>query len=299
MLRLVLGPYVAALLLLVSAQLVSAAPIALTFRPCDGLICLPVTLADGKKHWLLLDTGNVNSWLLADTARVLHLKLELIEQNGKQLEGIFRLGTQTVSLQRQALSARFLAFNREQAGEHPAGVEGALAYTLFSGHLLQIDYPHRTLSVLDAPAGGSAASGAPLQLITFGRQGPPVVVGSGFTVNGKPISAQIDTCYTGTLLVYDQAIADLGLHDAAAGGRPRYFPHTDGGVNMTEAVIDSIAFGGHVLAARPATVYFAAAGKTPVHQPDGLFAATVGNALFAHSIVVLDLQAMRIDVRPG
>ncbi len=299
MLRLIPGPYVAALLLLVSAQLASAAPVELTFRPCDGMICLPVTLADGKNHWLLLDTGNVNSWLLADTARVLRLKLEVIEQNGKRLEGVFRLGTQTVSLQGQALSARFLAFDREQVGEHPAGVEGALAYTLFSGRVLQIDYPHRTLSVLDAPAGGFSASGAALQLITFGRQGPPVVVGSGFTVNGKPVNAQIDTCYTGTLVVYDQSVADLGLQDAATGGRPKYFPHTDGGVNMTEAAIDSIAFGGHVLAARPATVYFPAAGKTPVHQPDGLFAATVGNALFAHSVVVLDLQSMRIDVRPG
>jgi hypothetical protein len=170
---------------------------------------------------------------------------------------------------------------------------------LFTGCVLQIDYPHRTLSVLDTPTNGASASAAPVQLKTFGKAGPPVVVGSGFSVNGRAIDAQFDTCYTGTLLVYDLAIADLGLQNAAAGGHPRFFPHTDGGVNMAEAAIDSIGFGEVVLSARPATVYFPAVGKTPVHQPDGLFAATVGNALFAHSVVVLDLQSMKIDVRPG
>jgi hypothetical protein len=263
------------------------------------MICLPVTLADGKTHWMLLDTGNVNSWLLADSARAMHLKLEGIEQDGKKLEGIFRLGTQTVLLQQQPLSARFLAFGKEQAGVHPAGVEGALAYTFFTGRVLQIDYPHRTLSVLDTPTDRTSASAAPVQLRTFGKAGPPVVVGSGFSVNGRPVDAQFDTCYTGTLLVYDQAVADLGLQNAAAGGRPKFFPHTDGGVNMTEAAIDRIGFGEQVLSASPATVYFPAAGKTAVHQPDGLFAVTVGNALFAHSVVVLDLQSMKIDVRPG
>jgi hypothetical protein len=290
------------LLVLVAAPASRAAavPVELTFKPCDGMICLPVTLADGKNHWLLLDTGDVNSWLSADTARAMHLKLEAIEQDGKKLDGIFRLGAQTVFLQKkQSLSGRLLAFDKEQAGDLPAGVDGALAYTFFTGRVLKIDYPHHTLSVLDPPDGGLTASAAPVHLITFGKAGPPVVVVSGFSVNSRPVNAQFDTCYTGTLLVYDQAIAELGLQDAPGAGPPTFFPNTDGGVNMKKATIDSIGFGGQVLSARPATVYFSAPGKNLVHQPDGLFEATVGNALFAHSVVVLDLQSMKIDVRPG
>jgi hypothetical protein len=86
---------------------------------------------------------------------------------------------------------------------------------------------------------------------------------------------------------------------AAGQGRPKYFPCTDGGANMNEAAAESVAFGPYVLASRPAIVYFPGMGGKPVHQPDGLFEATVGNALFAHSVVTLDFHSMRISVQPG
>ena len=270
----------------------------LRFAPCGGMICIPVTLADGRSHLLLLDTGNVGSWLVADTARTLGLELDRIEQEGKTVPGIFRVGVQTISLQGRAFSGKFLAFEREQAGELPANVEGALAYTLFKDRVLQIDYPHLEVRVLD-PHEAGVAGGSELKLVTFGKQGPPIVVGSGFSVNGKTVSAQIDTCFTGTLLIYDVAVGELGLKGAAAAGRPRYFPYTDGGVMMKEAAVEQVAFGTRVLLQPPASVYFSGTGKNPVHQPDGLFEATAGNALFARSVVTLDFHAMKITVRPG
>lgn len=271
----------------------------LAYTPCAGMICMPVTLADGKIHVLLLDTGNVNSWLLADTARAIGLKLEPIEQDGKVLPGLFRLGALQVSLQGQPLSGRFLALSREQAGELPSGVEGALAYPLFKDKVLQIDYAHLVMRVLEAPPATASVPASELKLITFGKQGPPIVVGSGFSVNGKAVSAQIDTCYTGTVLVYTEAIRGLGLERTALQGKPQYFPYTDGGVNMNEAPVESVAFGSYVLAPRPAPVYFPGQSGNPVHQPDGLFEATVGNALFTHSVVTLDFHRMRISVEPG
>lgn len=288
------------LLPLCAAQAAAAADAAaLSYAPCGGMICIPVTLADGKSHVVLLDTGNVNSWLLADTARALGLKAEPIEQDGKTLAGLFRLGVQSVSLGGRTLSGRFLALDKQQTGELPAGVEGALAYTLFKDKVVQIDFPHRALRIFEPQPSSGATAGSELQLVTFGKQGPPVVVGRGFNVNGKAVSAQIDTCYTGTLLVYTDAIAALGLQRAAAQGRARYFPYTDGGVDMNEATTDSIAFGAYVLSPQPAIVYFPGMGSNPVHEPDGLFEATVGNALFAHSIVTLDFHAMRLTVQPG
>jgi hypothetical protein len=68
---------------------------------------------------------------------------------------------------------------------------------------------------------------------------------------------------------------------------------------MSEAAVGSITFGSYVLARAPARVYFSAAGSNPVHQPDGLFEATVGNALLAHSVVTLDFHSMKIYVQPG
>ena len=56
----------------------------------------------------------------------------------------------------------------------------------------------------------SAKAPGSLRLITFGEHGPPVVVGSPFTVNGKTVHAQIDTVFTGTMLIYDSALDTLG-----------------------------------------------------------------------------------------
>ena len=281
------------------AHAASPAPdlVNLAYTPCAGMICVPVTLSDGKTHVLLLDTGNVNSWLLAETAAAMGLKPDPIEQDGKVLPGLFRLGAQKVSLQGLELSGRFLGLSRQQTGELPAGVEGAIAYPLFKDKVLEIDYAHLVLRVLAAPPASAAASD--LKLITFGKQGPPIVVGRGFNVNGKAVSAQIDTCYTGTLLVYTDAIRGLGLEQAAKQGKPKFFPYTDGGVNMSEGAAESVGFGSYTLSPRPALVYFPGESGNPVHQPDGLFEATVGNALFVHSIVTLDFHAMKVSVQPG
>ena len=77
------------LLLLAASHAAPADPAAVTvtYTPCGGMICIPVRLADGRNHVLLLDTGNVNSWLMAETARALGLKLDPIEQDGKALAG--------------------------------------------------------------------------------------------------------------------------------------------------------------------------------------------------------------------
>ena len=269
------------------------------FRSCAGMICLPVTLPDGNPHLLLLDTGNVNSWLKVETARALQFKLEPIEREGTALPGVYRLGSRTVSLGGRALSAKFAALGPDHTGELPPEVEGALAYTVFSGLILQIDYPRHRVRVRDPVATTSGESASPMELVRFGQGGPPVVVGNGFEVNGKSVRAQIDTCFTGTLLLYDSAIEGLGLARAAARGRPRFFPYTDGGINMNAASVECLAFGSYVLAGRPATIYFSGKGQLPVHQPDGLFESTVGNALLAHSVVTLDFHAMKMNVQRG
>jgi hypothetical protein len=68
-------------------------------------------------------------------------------------------------------------------------------------------------------------------------------------------------------------------------------------VNLLAGRSDSIGFGKRALASGAKTLYFVGEGSNPVHQPDGLFEATAGNALFAHSVVTLDFHAMTIDVR--
>jgi hypothetical protein len=271
----------------------------LPFHDCNGLICFDVAIEGGKVHTLALDTGDVDSVIVADAAKALGWKLTPLVQDGKTLKGYSLAGDHDVSLGSASVKAPFLVLDRDMFGNQAPGVEGLLAYTAFKDRVLRIDYPHHTLrisEVITTPLSKSAAPGK-LQLITFGRKGPPIVVGGPFTVNGKSLQAQIDTCYTGTLLIYDAALSGLGLSKQ---GNAQFFPFTDGGVTMLAGQAQNIGFGKQTIMTEQPTLYFVdAASKNRVHQPDALFEGTVGNALFAHSVVTLDFHAMTLDVRPA
>jgi hypothetical protein len=270
----------------------------LPFHDCDGLICIDVVLDGAKPRTLMLDTGNAHSTVITDVARELGWSLEPLQRDGKPVPGIYRGGEHRTALGGVEAKTNFFVFDRDLLGEYKPPVDGSITYDFFKDRILQIDYPAHRLRISDivtTPVAEHASKPGTLKLITFGEHGPPIVVGAPFTVNGKRLRAQIDTCYTGTLLVYDSAVAKL---DLTKQGKPELVRYTDGGVNMLAALAQSIGFGTQIIAKNP-TLYFVGEGKNPVHQPDGLFEGTVGNALFAHSIVTLDFHAMTLDVKPA
>ena len=268
------------------------------FRNCDGLICIDVSLDGAPPRALMLDTGNAHSTLIADAAKELNWTLQPAQRNGETVSGIWLGGDHRVALGGEQASATFYVFDRALLGAYQPPVDGSLTYDFFKDRVLEIDYPHRRVRFsrpIATPAPTEKPEGAgSLKLIPFGEHGPPVVVGSPFTVNGKNVRAQIDTVFTGTMLIYDSALDSLGLHKE---GSPELFRYTDGGVNLRAGRSDSIGFGKRGLLGGAGTLYFVGEGANPVHQPDGMFEATVGNALFAHSVVTLDFHAMTIDVR--
>jgi len=269
----------------------------LPFRDCDGLICIQARIDGGALRTLALDTGNVVSTLPADTARSLGWHATPLSRAGRAIPGVRDGGSHEITLGRVRLDAHFVALERKLLGEHPPPADGTLAYTAFKDRIVQIDYPHHRLRI-SGPVASSAPppAGGSLKQVTFGRHGPPVVVGAPFEVHGHTLRAQIDTMFTGTLLVYDAALGRLGLRKQ---GTPTFFGYTDGGVNLLAAPARPPGFAGRPLLGGRPPLYFVGTGANPVHQPDGLFEATAGNALFAHSVVTLDFHAMTLDVRPS
>ena len=268
------------------------------YRPCDGLICMDVSIDGGAPRTLMLDTGNAHSTLLTDVAQPLGWELKPVQRDGKDVAGIYRAGEHRVRL--GAIEGRedFFVFDRALLGEHRPPVDGSIAYDFFKDRVLEIDFERHRLRISDVvttPVPDRAADTGTLKLITFGEHGPPIVVGAPFTLDGKPLHAQIDTVFTGTLLVYDRAVEALDQHKQ---GKSEFFGYTDGGVNLLATTARSIGFGDATIAKKP-TVYFVGEGDNPVHQPDGLFEATVGNALFAHSILTMDFHAGTVAVRPA
>ena len=265
------------------------------FEMCDGMICIPVTLSDGKLHRFLLDTGDVNSWWTTATAQALGVTATPVVRDDKPLPGVFRLGEQQVSIGGLSLATRFLALEPSTTGELPPAVDGALAYTAFKDRILEIDYRKHRLRIATEGSPASGTRSAEMKLITFGEKGPPVVVLTGLQISGHTIAAQFDSCFTGTVLVYDEARGGLGL-PAAPEGKLEYFKYTDGGVNLRTSASRRIEFGSQSLGSGPVAIYIAAPGANPVHQPDGRFEATIGNALLTHSVVRLDFRSMTASI---
>jgi hypothetical protein len=158
-----------------------------------------------------------------------------------------------------------------------------------------LDFVAHKLRVSEVLTGPVKCTGAcdTMALITFGKDGPPILVADGFEINGATVSAQVDTMYAGSLLVYTASIEKLSLSGAAQTTDVRLFPLTDGGVNMKVAEAQHEGFRGIILAKEGAKVYFP---TETVHEPDGLFDATVGLELFRDAVLTLDFHDMTIGV---
>jgi hypothetical protein len=262
---------------------------------CSGLPCVDVTAGSNTHFKMLIDTGNEASMLDKAKAEALGLELKPLNgPDGKPYPGYSTATLKNVRLGGAALGdLKLLVVDLEpsiQKGEYPAA-DGSLSYTAFNGRILQMDYKDRHIGVSellksDGPCPGFCGA---ITHPTFGKQGPPIVVTTGFQLNGKEVAVQIDTLYSGTMLIYSTSVEKLGLSEQQNAAKKRVFPFTDGGVEMIEGTALAESFGMRELK-RDVAVYFA----TPkVHQPDGMFDGTVGHELFAGHVLTLDFHAHR------
>lgn len=263
---------------------------------CSGLPCIDVRVATGRHLRLLIDTGNVNSVLDTGIAKELGLPVSpAYGRDGKPVAGYGRTMPTAVNLGNAPLGdIKFLVMDVAayvKRDRMPAA-DGTLAYTAFKDRILELDYVHRTVRVSEPLTSTYPCPGfcGMLTTPTFGKEGPPIIVATGFSVNNKPITAQIDTLFSGTMLIYPASVNRLGLTEQARTSTKRFFKYTDDGVEMLEGHSQTEAFVERVLA-RDAPLYFA---TEAVHLPDGMFDATVGHRLFEHSVVSLDLHNMKI-----
>lgn len=268
---------------------------------CSGLPCVEVTLATGKHLHLLVDTGNVNSVLDTAVAKDLGLAVTPVNgRDGKPLPGYGRSllpGVQLGDASLGDLKILVMDLAADVKRDRMPAADGTLAYTAFKDRILQLDYLRRTVRVseplkTELPCPGFCGT---LTTPTFGKQGPPIVVSTGFSVNDKPVTAQVDTLFTGTMLIYPPSVEKLGLADLARTTKKRFFKYTDDGVEMLEAQSQVESFGDRALA-QSAPLYFATAA---VHLPDGMFDATVGHELFTHSVLSLDFHDMKLWLSPS
>ena len=267
---------------------------------CDGVPCVEARTADGKSWKLGIDTGNENSVIDSKVAEAAGLKSTKSTPQGWPA-GMFITAVPSLEIGEATLKdvpLLAMSFSDDIAKGTMPHVDGTLAYTAFKDRYLQLDFAAHVLRISE-PLAETVDCGKvcdKISLITFGKQGPPIVVARGFEINDRSVTAQVDTMYTGSLLVYTASIERLGLSEAAKTTQTRKFLLTDGGVNMKVAPAKRESFHGLTLAGAQPKVYFPTEG---VHEPDGLFDATVGLELFQNMIVTFDLHGMNLILQKG
>jgi hypothetical protein len=264
---------------------------------CQGLPCIEARIGNGPALKMGIDTGNADSVLDTPFAEAAGLKptadLPAGAPSGMYRTVIPSIRVGNVSLTNVGTLAMSLSDMISQ--NQMPHVDGTLSYTAFKDRVLQIDFVARKVRISEVLTASVGCTGAcdKFSLIKFGNEGPPIVVADGFEINGKKASAQIDTMYSGSLLVYTASIEKLQLGDAAKTTKSRDFPFTDGGVKMKEAPAQKESFQGVTLSGPAPLVYF----PTPdVHEPDGLFDATVGLELFYKAALTLNFHDMTVSV---
>src|ERR1700722_6099336 len=214
---------------------------------CDGMPCVEARMGSGPNLKMGIDTGNVGSVLDAAYAEAAGLKPTAPLPAGAP-SGMYQTMIPSKNVGNVPLTnVETLAMSLSDmiAQNQMPHVDGTLAYTAFKDRILQIDFVGRKVRIselLTAPAPCTACD--KISLVKFGNEGPLIVVADGFEINGKKVSAQVDTMYSGTLLVYTASIEKLQLGEAAKTTKSRDFPFTDGGVKMKEAPAEKESFRG-------------------------------------------------------
>jgi len=265
---------------------------------CDGVPCVEARIGGGPTLKVGIDTGNVDSVLESSLAKGADLKAVGSMPPGAP-EGMFRTVIPAIRVGGVTLEnvpTLAIALGDMIAQNQMPHVDGTLAYTAFKDRVLQLDFAAHKLRISELLSSAVKCESPcdKISLIKFGKEGPPIVVAEGFGINGQAVSAQVDTMYTGTMLIYTAAIEKLQLGDAAKTTKSREFPLTDGGVQMKEAVTQKETFHDMALGPRLPLVYF----PTPdVHEPDGMFDATVGLELFYGAVLTVDFHDLTIAVQ--
>jgi len=258
---------------------------------CSGLPCVEATIAGGKHVRLLIDTGDVQPIIAESAATAAGLELKDVnDADGKPVAGFHKAKLTGLKIGETGLGdlMALLVDLKAVTNNRAPDADGFLTYPPFKGRLLRIDFLHKTVSI-SAPLESAVAckgSCGVLENPTFGKKGPPIVVTKSFSVNGKPLSVQVDSAYTGSLVVYPNAVSRLGLDAESQSTVKEFFTYTDGGVDMLKGSAKNVSFDGLSLVDNPA-VYFA----TPeVHVPDGMFDGTVGLGVLSRSVVTFDFR---------
>lgn len=272
---------------------------------CSGLPCIEMTDGTGKALRLLLDTAEANSYLDTKAAQTLGLKLQPLKgHDGQAIAEVQQTVVQGAKLGELPMGDfPFIVLDTTQQPDkpnqklEPLPGDGTLTYSAFKNRLLQIDSANHVVRISEPQDAAQPCPKSCTDLVIkhAGAHGPVTLTTHGFSINDQPVEVQLDTLFTGTMLVYPGSVQKLGLKKESKSKHKEFFPYVHAGVQLARADGATETYRDLQLL-QSAPIYFM---SNEEHPPDVQFDATVGSGLLSHAIVTFDFKGMHMWMEPA
>jgi len=263
------------------------AVIEVPFELIRGAIIVSTTVDGAGPFWMMLDTGVDPSVVDLETAKSTGLKIA----GGHEISGggtshnvayetslpIVQLGGLTAT--KVDAGAMDLSSLSMKLGS-PVG--GILGYSFLKGRIVQIDYPNRKVRFYRmAPA---CAGGPPTCTILSFRY-KNAILAKGVTVDGKPVTAHIDTGSNSYFQFTPAAVDKLGLSEDVARSHESSSLGFNGNLKNHEGSVRNVTVGS-ISVDNPTVIFF---GKG-MGMDKELWDLRIGSAFMKDFAVMLDFQ---------
>ncbi len=265
---------------------------------CSGLPCVELTAGNGKTVRLLIDLGEANAYLDTKAAQTLGLDLQALKgADGGDISQVQQTVVPGARLSDLPLGDfPFMVLDTtpqpEKPGEktEPLPGDGALTYGAFKNRLVEIDWGKHVLRISEPQADAQPCPHECGDLVVkhVGRWGPVTLTTKGFTVNDQPVDVQLDTLFTGTVLIYPDSVEKLALKKESKAKAKEQFPYTQGGVKLARGDGGAVSYRGIPLLLN-GPLYF---GTKDANLPAVQFDATAGIGVLSRAIATFDFKGM-------
>jgi predicted aspartyl protease len=260
-------------------QRVPVEPLECPFDFLGNEILLQVSVNDVGPFTMILDTGTDPSVLDFVTARTLGLERasgDAASPRRPYQVQLPKLAVGPVVATRVPAAAADLSQMSERFGMR---LEGVLGHSFLNGRIIQIDYRRRVLRFYS-----TSPTIESQEYVRLPFHYDDNVLVDGIRVNGRSVTANIDTGSDGTFKFTPQAVVGLGLQSDFEEARVVTSVGYDGVRNNREGQIHSSVALGTIIAASPVVTFFGDASAYVAKS----WGINIGNGFLKDYVVTID-----------
>jgi len=261
-------------------------------------IVVKATVNGHGPFWMLLDTGADPSIVELEAAKSIGLKIAASGQQGSGggTEHTLAYETSLPEIQLGGLTASNVDALAMNLSKLSAGlgrpISGVLGYSLLKMRIVQIDYPNcKVRFYTSAPSCAGAAHTHSSRCTTLSFRYKDDILALGVTVDGKPVSTNVDTGSSSNFQLTPAAVDKLGLSDDVARAHASSSVGFNGNLKNREGKVRNVTVG--TISVDDPSVVFFGKGMGMDKEPWDL---RIGNAFLQNFVVTLDYPHGRITL---